>query len=78
MPLDVLLLGVQGSGKGTQARRIASDYGLAHIGTGDMLRGAIADGTALGTRVRPILESGELVPDDLMICLLYTSPSPRD
>ena len=70
MPLDVLLLGVQGSGKGTQARRIASDYGLAHIGTGDMLRGAIADGTALGTRVRPILESGELVPDDLMIELI--------
>ena len=49
MPLDILLLGVQGSGKGTQARQIASDYGLAHIGTGDMLRGAIADGSALGS-----------------------------
>ena len=70
MPLDVLLLGVQGSGKGTQARQIASDYGLAHIGTGDMLRGAIADGSALGKRVQPILESGELVPDDLMIELI--------
>jgi adenylate kinase len=70
MPLDVLLLGVQGSGKGTQAKRIASDYGLAHIATGEILRRAIADGTELGRRVRPILESGELVPDDLMIELI--------
>ena len=70
MPLDVLLLGVQGAGKGTQARRIASDYGLAHIATGEMLRDAIADGSELGRRVQPILESGELVPDDLMIDLI--------
>ena len=70
MPLDVLLLGVQGSGKGTQAKRIASDYGLAHIATGDMLRGAISAGSDLGQRVQPILESGELVPDDLMIELI--------
>ena len=70
MPLDVLLLGVQGSGKGTQAKRIASEYGLAHIATGDILRGAIADGSELGRRVQPILESGELVPDDLMIELI--------
>jgi len=70
VPLDVLLLGVQGAGKGTQARRIASDYGLAHIATGEMLRDAIADGSELGRRVQPILESGELVPDDLMIELI--------
>ena len=70
MPLDVLLLGVQGAGKGTQAKRIASDYGLAHIATGEMLRTAIADGSGLGRRVQPILESGELVPDDLMIELI--------
>ena|ERR1700694_368267 len=70
MPLNVLLLGVQGSGKGTQAQRIASDYGLAHIATGEMLRKAIAAGTELGRRVKPILESGELVPDDLMIELI--------
>jgi adenylate kinase len=68
--LDVLLLGVQGAGKGTQANRIASDYGLAHIATGEMLRTAIADGSDLGRRVRPILETGELVPDDLMIELI--------
>jgi adenylate kinase len=70
MPLDVLLLGVQGSGKGTQAKRIASDYCLAQIATGDMLRGAISAGSDLGQRVEPILESGELVPDDLMIELI--------
>jgi adenylate kinase len=70
MPLDVLLLGVQGSGKGTQAKRIASDYGVAHIATGDILRSAIADGSELGGRVQPILERGDLVPDGLMIELI--------
>jgi adenylate kinase len=70
MPLDVLLLGVQGSGKGTQARRIASDYGLAHIATGDILRAAMAAGTPLGQRVKPIYDAGELVPDELMIALI--------
>jgi adenylate kinase len=70
VPLDVLLLGVQGSGKGTQAKRIASEYGLAHVATGDMLRAAMADGTPLGQRVRPIYDAGELVPDDLMIDLI--------
>lgn len=70
MSLNVLLLGMQGSGKGTQGRRIADEYGLAYIGTGDMLRFAIAEGTKLGKRVQPILSSGELVPDDLMIDLI--------
>ena len=70
MPLDVLLLGVQGSGKGTQAKRIASEYSLAHIATGDMLRQAIAEGTELGRRVKPIYDRGDLVPDDLMIELI--------
>jgi len=70
VPLDVLLLGVQGSGKGTQAKRLASEYGLAHIATGDMLRTAMADGTPLGQRVKPIYDAGELVPDDLMIELI--------
>jgi adenylate kinase len=70
VPLNVLLLGVQGSGKGTQAKRIADEYELAHVATGDMLRAAIASGSALGKRVQPILESGELVPDELMIDLI--------
>jgi adenylate kinase len=67
MALDILLLGPQGSGKGTQAKRIADEYGIAHIATGDMLRHAIAQGTEFGLRIKPILESGELVRDDLVI-----------
>jgi adenylate kinase len=70
VPLDVLLLGVQGSGKGTQAKRIASEYGLAHVATGDILRQAMADGSDLGRRVQPIYDGGDLVPDDLMIELI--------
>jgi adenylate kinase len=68
--LNVLLLGVQGAGKGTQAKRIAAEYGLAYIGTGEMLRDAIARETELGLRVKPIYERGELVPDELMIGLI--------
>lgn len=65
--MNILILGPQGSGKGTQAERIAVSYGVAHVATGDMLRAAIGAGTDLGARVRPIVEAGELVPDDLMI-----------
>ncbi|HWH55878.1 MAG TPA: adenylate kinase [Gaiellaceae bacterium] len=68
--MNILLLGPQGSGKGTQAKRISAEYGVPHIATGDMLRSAIAEGTPLGQRVRPILDSGGLVPDELMIDLI--------
>jgi adenylate kinase len=68
--VNVLLLGPQGSGKGTQAKRIEAEYGIPHIATGDMLRNTIALETDLGQRVKPILECGELVPDDLMIDLI--------
>jgi adenylate kinase len=68
--VNILLLGPQGSGKGTQAKRISAEYGIPHIATGDMLRAAIAAATSLGQRVQPILERGELVPDELMIELI--------
>jgi adenylate kinase len=64
------LLGPQGSGKGTQAKRIEADYAIPHIATGDMLRAAIEAESELGRRVKPILESGQLVPDELMIDLI--------
>ncbi len=64
------MLGPQGSGKGTQAKRIAEEYGIPHIATGDMLRAAIAQGTETGKKVEPILAAGELVPDELMIELI--------
>jgi adenylate kinase len=68
--VNVLLLGPQGSGKGTQAKRIADEYGLTHVATGEMLRSAIAAGTPLGQRLKPIVDSGQLVSDDLMIELI--------
>jgi adenylate kinase len=68
--VNILLLGPQGSGKGTQAKRISAEYAIPHIATGDMLRAAIEAGTPLGRQVAPILESGQLVPDELMIDLI--------
>jgi adenylate kinase len=74
----ILLLGPQGSGKGTQAQRISRTYGIPHIATGDMLRAAIAAGTELGRKVEPIYDAGELVPDDLMIDLIRERLSQPD
>jgi adenylate kinase len=68
--LNVLLLGPQGSGKGTQGKLIAAEYGIPHIATGDMLRAAIAEGSELGLKVKPIYDEGRLVPDELMVDLI--------
>ena len=68
--MNLLLLGPQGSGKGTQAKRLAEEYGLAHVATGDILRQEIEEGTEFGKQVGPILASGGLVPDDQMIELI--------
>ena len=76
--MRILLLGPQGSGKGTQAQRISSTYGVPHIATGDMLREAMAAGTELGSRIKPIYDAGELVPDDLMIDLIRERLSQPD
>jgi adenylate kinase len=70
LSLNILIFGPQGSGKGTQAARIASEYGIPHIATGDMFRAAIAAGTPLGKEVEPILASGALVSDELTIRLI--------
>jgi adenylate kinase len=67
MALDIVILGPPGAGKGTQGQRISAELGVPHINTGDMYRAAVAAGTALGDRVHPYLERGELVPDDLTI-----------
>jgi adenylate kinase len=68
--MNLLLLGPQGSGKGTQAARMVADYGIPHVSTGDMFRAAIAAGTDLGQRVEPILAAGDLVPDALTVELI--------
>jgi adenylate kinase len=68
--LNLLLFGPQGSGKGTQAKRIAAEHGIPHVSTGDMFRAAIAKQSPLGKRVQPILDAGDLVPDDLTVELI--------
>jgi adenylate kinase len=76
--LNLLVLGPQGSGKGTQAKRIAADHGIPHVSTGEMFRAAVAAGTVLGRRVEPILASGELVPDELTVALIRERLSAPD
>jgi adenylate kinase len=63
--MNLLILGPQGAGKGTQATRISAEYGIPHISTGDMFRAAISAQTELGRAIEPIYMAGSLVPDDL-------------
>ncbi|MDQ3866903.1 MAG: adenylate kinase [Actinomycetota bacterium] len=67
MPLDVVILGPPGAGKGTQGKRISAELGIPHVNTGEMYRAAVAAGSELGGRVKPIMDAGDLVPDDLTI-----------
>ena len=68
--MNLLVLGPQGSGKGTQAARLSEAHGIPHVSTGEMFRAAIEAGTDLGRRVEPILAAGDLVPDDLTVSLI--------
>jgi adenylate kinase len=68
--LKIIFIGPPGSGKGTQAKRLAAQHSIPHISTGDMLREAVAGKTELGQQAAPIMESGGLVPDDLMIGII--------
>ena len=65
-----MVLGPQGSGKGTQAKKIAATYGIPHIATGDMVREMMQRPTELGAELREVYERGDLVGDDLMIRLI--------
>ena len=67
---NVLFVGPQGSGKGTQAKRVAESEVIPHISTGDIFRAAIAEQTPLGREVQPYLDGGRLVPDELTIGLI--------
>jgi adenylate kinase len=67
--LRLVLLGAPGSGKGTQAIRLAEATGARHISTGDLLRAEVAADTDLGGRVAGYLDAGELVPDDILLDL---------
>ena len=76
--MNLLVLGPQGSGKGTQASRLAEEREIPHVSTGDMFRASIAAGSPLGRRVEPILASGELVPDELTVALIRERLSEPD
>ena len=64
---NLVLLGPPGAGKGTQASRIVADYGIPHISTGDILRGAVKNGTAMGLEAKKYMDAGDLVPDSVVI-----------
>jgi adenylate kinase len=74
----VIFLGPPGAGKGTQARQVAESYGVPHLSTGDMFREHVSRGTPLGLRAKPIMERGDLVPDDLVLSMVEERISRAD
>lgn len=76
--MNLIILGPPGAGKGTQAAFISSEQNIPHISTGDMLRGAIKNGTELGLQAKAIMDAGNLVSDDLIIELVKERISQSD
>ncbi|WP_067621102.1 adenylate kinase [Alicyclobacillus acidiphilus] len=68
--MQVILVGLPGAGKGTQAERIKTEFGIPHISTGDMFRSAVASGSELGRQLKAFLDSGRLVPDETTIAVV--------
>jgi len=79
--MRIVLLGAPGSGKGTQAKKLMADKNIPQISTGDMLREAVASGTRFGLKAQSIMESGDLVPDDVVLGIIserLTQPDAAD
>lgn len=77
-PVNLILLGPPGAGKGTQARMLEDTFGLVQLSTGDLLRAAVAAGTEAGTQARAVMEAGELVSDEIVIAILRDRLSEGD
>ena len=69
--MRVLLIGAPGAGKGTQAAHIARHFGLTHISSGDLLRQHVREETAIGRQVKEYIDRGDLVPDAIIMDMLY-------
>ncbi|MFB9757928.1 adenylate kinase [Ectobacillus funiculus] len=76
--MNLILMGLPGAGKGTQAERIIAKYNIPHISTGDMFRAAIKEGTELGLKAKSFMDQGALVPDEVTIGIVRERLSKED
>ncbi|MBB6447551.1 adenylate kinase [Bacillus benzoevorans] len=76
--MNLVLMGLPGAGKGTQAEKIVDKYGIPHISTGDMFRAAIKEGTELGLQAKSFMDQGALVPDEVTIGIVRERLSKED
>ena len=76
--MNIILMGLPGAGKGTQAEKIVQKYGIPHISTGDMFRQAIQDQTPLGMQAKSYMDKGELVPDEITVGIVCERLAQKD